>query len=99
MFLHLKAARPLGGYRIEVRFDDGRQGIADLAEALKGPVFEPLQDPDAFRDFRIDKELRTIVWPNGDRSDNRLFSLHFFQRKKGSLLRGIALSESGRAVT
>ena len=65
MFLHLEAARPLGGYRIEVRFNDGRQGIADLAEVLKGPVFEPLQDPDAFKDFRIDEELRTIVWSNG----------------------------------
>ena len=65
MFLHLKAARPLGGYRIEVRFDDGRQGVADLAEALKGPLFEPLRDPGAFRDFHIDEELRTIVWSNG----------------------------------
>ena len=65
MFLHLKAARPLGGYRVEVRFDDGREGIADLAEALEGPIFEPLRDPDVFRDFRIDEELRTIVWSNG----------------------------------
>ena len=43
--------------------------------------------------------LAAILGVEGDRSDNRLFSLHFFQRKKGSLLRGIALSESGRAVT
>ena len=65
MFLHLAEAIPLGGYRVEVRFDDGREGIADLTEALEGPIFEPLRDPDAFKDFRIDEELRTIVWPNG----------------------------------
>ena len=65
MFLHLKAARPLGDYRVEVRFDDGREGIADLSEALEGPLFEPLRDPDVFKNFRVDEELQTIVWSNG----------------------------------
>ena len=65
MFLHVTAARPLDGYRVEVRFDDGREGIADLEDALNGPMFEPLKDPEMFRKFRVDEELRTIVWPNG----------------------------------
>ena len=65
MFLHVTNAKLLDGYRVEVCFDDGREGIADLAEALDGPMFEPLKDPEVFRKFRVDKELQTIVWPNG----------------------------------
>ena len=65
MFLHVTSARPLDGFRVEVCFDDGRAGIADLTEAIVGPMFEPLKDPDVFRTLRVDAELRTIVWPNG----------------------------------
>ena len=42
MFLHVTNAKPLDGYRVEVCFDDGREGIADLTEALEGPMFGPL---------------------------------------------------------
>ena len=65
MFLHVTSARPLDGFRVEVCFDDGREGVADLTEAIEGPMFEPLKDPDVFRTLRVDEELRTIVWPNG----------------------------------
>ena len=65
MFLHVTHAKALDGYRVEVGFDDGREGIADLREALEGPLFESLKDPDVFRKFRVDVELQTIVWPNG----------------------------------
>lgn len=65
MFLHVTKAKPLDGYKVEVCFDDGRKGIADLAEAIEGPMFESLKDPDMFRKFRVDEELQTIVWPNG----------------------------------
>ena len=65
MFLHVTYARPLDGYKVEVCFDDGREGIADLTEALNGPMFESLKDPEVFRKLRIDEELQTIVWPNG----------------------------------
>ena len=46
MFLHVTNAKPLDGYRLEVSFDDGREGIADLTEALEGPLFVPLRDPE-----------------------------------------------------
>ena len=65
MFLHVTNARPLDGYRVEVCFDDGREGVADLTEALEGPMFDARKDPDVFRKLRIDEELQTIVWPNG----------------------------------
>lgn len=65
MLLHLTHATPLDGYGVKVRFDNGREGIADLTEALEGPLFQILKDPETFRKFRVDEELQTIVWPNG----------------------------------
>ena len=57
MFLHVTHAKLLDGYRVEVCFDDGREGIADLTEALEGPMFGPLKDPETFSKFRADEEL------------------------------------------
>lgn len=37
----------------------------DLSGELEGEVFEPLRDLAAFRSFRVDPELETIVWENG----------------------------------
>lgn len=65
MFLHVTDARYLRDYLVEVAFNDGRMGIADLAGALHGPVFEPLKDRSVFSSLRVDPELETIVWPNG----------------------------------
>ena len=65
MLLHVTSAKPVEGYRVQVRFDDGREGVADLTEALVGPMFEPLRAPGMFNMMRVDEELRTIVWPNG----------------------------------
>jgi hypothetical protein len=65
MFLHVTGAKQLDDYRVRVCFDDGREGIADLTEAFEGPMFESLKEPDVFRRLRVDKELQTVVWPNG----------------------------------
>ena len=40
-------------------------GATPLAEVLDGPIFGPLKDQEVSRNFRVDKELQTIVWPNG----------------------------------
>ena len=65
MFLHVTNAKYIKDYKIEVSFNDGRQGVADLTPALTGPLFEPLKNKEKFADMRVDKELDTIVWPNG----------------------------------
>lgn len=58
-------AEPVGGYAVRVRFDDGISGEVDLSYLLDyGGVFEPLRDPDYFRQLRADPEAGTIVWPN-----------------------------------
>ena len=58
-------ARPLDGYTVHVRFEDGTAADVDLAYlAQHGGVFEPLREPDYFRRLRADPEAGTIVWPN-----------------------------------
>jgi len=65
MFLHITDARYIEDYKIEVTFNDGRKGVADLYDALKVPVFEPLKNKSLFSAFELDEELETVVWPNG----------------------------------
>jgi hypothetical protein len=65
MFLHVREACYEGDYRIRLRFNDGAEGVVDLRDCLEGEVFEPLRDLDAFRAFRVDPEIETVVWENG----------------------------------
>jgi hypothetical protein len=56
--------RPLDGYRVFIRFDDGLQGELDL-EPLLAPfkgVFAPLRDLARFREIYVDNH--TVSWPN-----------------------------------
>lgn len=78
MFLHVKEAQCLGDHRVEVLFNDGRRGVVDLSDSLRGPVFEPLRDRAAFAQLTVDSELQTIVWPNGaDFAPEYLYFLAF----------------------
>jgi hypothetical protein len=65
MILHIKKIRYIGDFKVEVSFNDGRNGVADLADALRGPVFESLRDKAIFSQLKLDRQLETIVWPNG----------------------------------
>lgn len=58
------SVRPLTGHRLEVVFDDGTHGVVPLKDRLFGPVFEPLQDWEAFRQVFVD-EFGAVCWPNG----------------------------------
>ena len=62
-------------YRLRLEFDDGTSGEVDIAQLVTFQgVFEPLRDPGAFRQVRLDEELGAIVWPNG--ADIDPFVLH-----------------------
>jgi hypothetical protein len=65
MDYHVVQAKHLSGHVVWLRFRDGTQGEIDLGSELVGPVFEPLKDPDVFKQFRVDPEFHTLVWPNG----------------------------------
>lgn len=64
MDYHVLEARYLGGHTVWLRFRDGTAGEVDLGPVLRGPVFEPLRDPAYFRQFRVDPQFHTLVWPN-----------------------------------
>jgi Protein of unknown function (DUF2442) len=62
----LAEAKPLGGYLVHVRFDDGTAADVDLSYLLRyAGVFKPLRDPVYFARLHSDTEAGTIVWPNG----------------------------------
>ncbi|GFO77602.1 hypothetical protein BPLS_P6149 [Bathymodiolus platifrons methanotrophic gill symbiont] len=65
MFLHVTSAKYLEDYKVQVSFNNGREGVADLSSALKGKIFEPLKNKSEFSNLVVDKELDTIVWSNG----------------------------------
>jgi hypothetical protein len=62
-FLHVTRADYVSGFQVRLEFNNGDSGIVDLQDALSGPVFEPLRDPEAFSHFRI--EGHTLAWANG----------------------------------
>lgn len=55
MFLHVTSAKYLEDYKIRVSFNNGREGIADLSNALKGKQFELLKNKIEFANFSVDK--------------------------------------------
>ena len=65
MLKDIIAVEPLHDYRLRLCFEDNVEGIVDLASLSFRGVFAPLRDLTYFRQVRVDKELGTIVWPNG----------------------------------
>jgi hypothetical protein len=65
MIPRLESAEYVAGHAIRLRFADGTEGVVDLKDELWGEVFEPLQDPETFRNFKLDAELNTVTWPSG----------------------------------
>ena len=66
VLIHVTEVEPLEGFRLRLAFSDGSERELDLEPELWGPVFEPLkEDPNLFRQVKVDAELGTIVWPNG----------------------------------
>lgn len=62
----IRSVEPLEGFVLRLDFDDGTTRDVDLEGELWGPVFRPLRDdPQLFRQVRVDEELGTVVWPNG----------------------------------
>jgi len=66
MLKDIVIAKALDDYRLHLQFDDGVEGVVNLAPHLSFQgVFEPLRDPAYFAQVRVDPELGTVVWPNG----------------------------------
>jgi hypothetical protein len=66
MLKDIVAAKAVGDYRLHLRFEDGVEGVVDLAPHLSfRGVFELLRDREYFAQVRVDADLGTVVWPNG----------------------------------
>ena len=58
-------AKYIKDYTLYLRFSDGSDGEVDLEPELDGEIFQPLKDISYFKDFSLNQELHTVVWPNG----------------------------------
>lgn len=82
MILHITDAKYLYGYQLWLKFNTGSESVVDLAQELWGSMFEPIKDPILFSQITFDKELNTIVWPNGaDLAPEFLYNL--LQQRQG----------------
>ena len=59
------SVKPLGGFRLRVRFNDGSEGEHDFAAMVREPgaALEPLRDEAYFA--RVFLEFGAPTWPNG----------------------------------
>lgn len=65
MLKDVVSVEPLPQHRLRVRFDDGAEGIVDVARMVElTGVFEPLRDPAFFAQAKVNAELGTVCWPN-----------------------------------
>jgi hypothetical protein len=66
MLKDIVEVRPLEGYRLHLRFEDGKSGDIDLAQIIRFEgVFAPLKDHTQFSQVRLNCELGTVEWPCG----------------------------------
>ncbi len=56
----------LTGYQLCLRFEDGVEGVVDVATLITFTgVFALLKDKAYFSRVRVDADIGTICWPNG----------------------------------
>jgi hypothetical protein len=73
MLRDVVSVEPLADHRLRVRFDDGVEGIVDVAEMVQfSGVFEPLRDPAFFSRAKVHPELGTVCWPNNADLDSEV---------------------------
>ena len=63
MFVEIKNAEYLDGYRLRLSFNNGEVRVVDLEYHLIGPIFRPLADIEYFKRFSI--PFNTVQWENG----------------------------------
>lgn len=66
----IQSVEPLDGFVLRPVFDDCTERQIDLGDGFWGPTCEPLTaafgaNRDLFRKVHVDRELGSIVWPNG----------------------------------
>jgi hypothetical protein len=54
-----------GPYRLRIEFEDGIVRTIDFGPILEGEIYGPLRDLKHFNSVMLDREVYTLVWPNG----------------------------------
>ena len=54
-----------GPYRLRIAFGDGVVRTIDFRPILEGELYGPLRDLVRFNSVALDREVHTLVWPNG----------------------------------
>ena len=65
MLQDVSAVQPLTDYKLHLRFEDGMEGMVDLAKMIEFTgIFAPLKDRTFFESVYVNPELGTIQWSN-----------------------------------
>ena len=62
--MKVTSAKPLSGYRVDVEFDDGEQGVVDFSDYAGIGVFEAWLKQGFFERVSISED-GALVWPGG----------------------------------
>jgi hypothetical protein len=62
--MKITKAKPVGGYRLEVEFDNGTLGTIDLSDYAGIGVFHPWLQPGLFEQVSVSPE-GALSWPGG----------------------------------
>ena len=66
MYWDITSAEYADGYRIRVRFQNGKSGVVDLKPLIdRGGVFSVLRDVEVFKAFSVDPEWHVLSWEDG----------------------------------
>lgn len=58
----IKDARHMGGYTLEILYEDGEKITIDFTTYLDDEAFSRLKELKRFTDFKVDRQYGTIVW-------------------------------------
>ncbi len=76
MLKDIVSVKPLDGYRLFLRFEDGVEGIIDVDKLVNSAVFAPLNEREFFLLVKVNPDLGTICWPNdADLDPDVLYSI------------------------
>ena len=64
MILRVDQAEVCGSHSLQLVFNDGLQKRVNVLPLFKGPIFEPLRDPDYFALATLDPVSGTVTLPN-----------------------------------
>ncbi|MBX3059291.1 MAG: DUF2442 domain-containing protein [Anaerolineae bacterium] len=77
MLIDIVRVTPLANYELQLLFEDGTNGIVNVAEIVEFTgVFAPLKDKTYFDQVQVNPDIGTICWPNeADIDPDVLYSL------------------------